>query len=202
MTLGKATMMLLALAPAIPGCVTAERAGLIPLGEWTGRGTFVFEEWPSQEPVASQPSYPTSVSRDYPTHLSIERVESEGHEFIVLDILSERGPMADLGDATHLEAALAEAKVVSDSVVLYRVVDWNFNPGPDKKLSLKPPSQEPPYNASCIRLGDSTVLRIQYTGMFDDTLRFRGRLVEKEGAYYDEQQGIIHWSEALHPGHK
>lgn len=202
MDFSKATLILLALALVIPGCVTPERAGLIPLGEWTGHGTFVFEEWASRQPGTTQPSYPTSVSRSYPTHLTIKRVESEGHEFIVLDILSERGPVADLGEATHLEAALAKAKVVSDSVVLYRVVDWEFNPRPDEKLGLKPFDQEPPYDASCIRLKDSTVLRIQYQDHFSDTLQFQGNCVEKEGVNYDEHAGIIHWSEVLHRGHR
>ena len=103
-----------------------------------------------------------------------------------------------MGDATHILLALAKARTVSDSAVLFYGIDGQFNPEPGESLSLRPPDASDEITASCLRTGDVTVLRLQYQENFSDTLRFRGNTVEKEGAYYDQEEGLIHWYEALH----
>ena len=176
------------------GCAVSELKVGIPVGEWQGQGFFVYDEWGSEEEATSQPSSPTSLSRTYPTRLTIRQVTSGGHDFIELDILSERGPLPELGEQTHLKVALARAKSVTDAATLYRVVDWDFNPAAHESLDLG--KQDAPVAASCLRQGGTTVLTIRYDEDFNDTFRFRGNSLVKDGLLYGDN-GLIHWSETL-----
>jgi hypothetical protein len=103
-----------------------------------------------------------------------------------------------MGEATHIVLALTKAKTVSESAVLFYGIDAEFNPEADDSLTLRPPEDGDEITASCLRTGETTVLRLQYQENFCDALRFRGSTVEKEGAYYDREEGLIHWSESLH----
>jgi hypothetical protein len=193
---------MLGLVPAmLSGCVGPERVDLVPLGTWTGQGVFTYNEWGAGSTNNSQEQTPRTIHREYPTHLRIEAVHNGGSEFILIEIVSERGPLPgpapDMGDATHILLALAKAKTVSDSAVLFYGIDAHFNPEPDESLGLRPPEDSDEITGSCLRRGDVTVLRLQYEENFCDTLRFRGGTVEKEGAYYDHEEGVIHWSESL-----
>lgn len=166
---------------------------MIPLGQWDGEGTFVYETWGSQEP-ATQPAEPSSLHRSYATHLTVRRVEAEGRRGVALDIRSERGALPDLGDETHLTVALLEAKRASEAAALYDMPDWHFNPGPDETLDLD--KQGTPFAASCIKSGETTILRIRYDDNFCDTFRFRGDVLDKDGLLHTDD-GLIHWSEKL-----
>ena len=199
----RSPLLMLAFVPVLlSGCVGLERVDLVPLGTWTGRGVFTYNEWDAGTSNNSQEEAPRAIHRSYPTHLKIERVENGGTKFILIEILSERGPLPgpapDMGEATHIVLALTKAKTVSESAVLFYGIDAHFNPAPDESLALRAPEDGDEITASCLRTGETTVLRLQYQENFCDALRFRGSTVEKEGAYYDREEGVIHWSESLH----
>ncbi len=176
------------------GCTVSELKDGIPVGEWHGQGVFVYRFWGTEGKATSQPSSPASLSRTYPTHLTIRQVSSGGKDFIELDILSERGSLPEWGEETHLKIALAKAKCVSDTATLYRVVDWEFNPALNEALNLE--KEGASIAASCLRLGETTILAIRYSKNFNDIFRFRGDSLQKDGLICDEK-GIIQWSESL-----
>lgn len=189
---------LLAMA-AFAGCAAPARHGEIPCGLWSGKGAFVYETW--KTPAATQPgeseeSQPRSVHRRYETTLSIRPVVLDGQDAIEVEIVSDRGPLPELGDKTHLRMALVHGKRVSDSTVLYRLADWQFNPDPDAVLSIR--GDRPPLAVACTTRGDRAVLAIQYDENFVDMFRFQGDGVEKAGMFYSKDDGFIHWTERLH----
>ena len=169
------------------GCSTTG-TGQIPLGRWSGTGTFAYESW--------QENHVANIHRDYPTHLDISRTTLDGHDVILVDILSERGQVEDMGEQSHLRFALEPAERRSDTILLYRIVDLEFNPDADDELSYKP--AEPTREASCISTGRATILQIDYNDNFADTYRFEGLRLHKMGTYYQHDSGMIHWTETLH----
>ena len=189
---------LLALALAA-GCATTGRPGEIPLGQWSGNGTFVYEHWKSGE---GEPKLEDQVSltRDYPTTLTIKKDTLDGRDIIKIEILSKRGdlPGLHIDDESHLILALVEAKRVSDATVLYRMVASQFNPSAGEKLTLD--DSAPPISASCTTKRNVTVLQLQYAEDFLDTFRFRGRHVEKTGFWFNPDEGFVHWFECLSRG--
>lgn len=185
------------LACLVGGCTSPERFGMIPLGKWEGHGVFVYENWQLDEETATQPAHLKSMKREYPTSLFIERITSDGQDFLVLEILSERGMIPGAGERTFIRAALFETKSVANGATLYSIADWKFNPEPSNALALKRPDGNPQTNASCLRIGDVIVLHIQYLDHFADTLRFRNDGVVKDGIFYNKDGGLIHWSELL-----
>ncbi|MCK6485581.1 MAG: hypothetical protein HUU22_01230 [Phycisphaerae bacterium] len=185
-------------ATAIAGCAAPARRGEIPCGLWAGKGAFVYETW--KAPAATQPGEtgeprPTSVHRKYDTTLSIRPVVLDGQDAIEIEIVSDRGPLPDLGDRTHLKMALLHGKRISESTVLYRLADWQFNPEHDAVLNLR--GDRPPRAAACTTRGDRTVLAIQYDENFVDIFRFQSNIVEKSGMFYSKDDGFIHWTERL-----
>ena len=178
------------------GCATTGRPGEIPLGQWSGNGTFTYEHWTSGEGEAD-PEDQVSLTRDYPTTLTTENSTLDGRDIIKMEIISKRGelPGLHIDDESHLVIALVEAKRVSDATVLYRMVASQFNPGPDDKLKLE--DDAPPISASCTTKGNVTVLQLQYAEDFVDTFRFRGRRLEKTGFWFDPDEGFVHWFERL-----
>ena len=179
-------------------CAAPGPRGEIPLGQWSGEGVFVYEEWGSGGEQGGAPGG-RSIHRSYPASLSIRPGLLEGHEIIEMEIRSQRGGLPDLGDETHLKVALVQAKRVSDSTVLYRPVGLasNFEPGLGDELSLSFDDDSPPFGASCISMNGTTVLQIRYTHNFVDTIRFQGDQVEKCGVYFDADEGLVHWCEHL-----
>jgi hypothetical protein len=182
------------------GCVAPGPRGEVPIGCWSGEGTMAFEIW--SDPTATQPSgesaAPQSLCREYKTKLCIRPAQLGGHEVVELDIHSARGPLPgtrDMGDESHVRAALAKIKRLSDSTVLYRVVAMQYNPGPGEKMSFD--EKAPPAGASCITTGGLTILQVQYLDGFVDEFRFEGSRLEKAGTFYDPKSGMIHWVEAL-----
>ena len=103
-----------------------------------------------------------------------------------------RGPGTD---DVHLKAALVKAKRVSDSITLYRLVDFKFNPTPDDELHFK--EDGPPYAASCTSTEEICTFQIMYLENFVDTFRFRGRHLEKTGTYSDPKEQLVQWYEDL-----
>ena len=191
-------VMMLSLASTIAaaGCATAGRPGEIPLGQWSGRGMFVYERWDSDDTESDAVDRPT-VSREYDTTLSVRSDILGGQDIVRLEIVSKRGslPGLHIGDQTHLQIALAEAKRVSDSTVLYRMVGSLLNPEPDETLELE--DDAPPVSATCTTRHGVTVLQLQYAEDFVDVFRFQGRRVEKTGMWFDENGNLIHWRERL-----
>ena len=194
----RATLLTFVVALFSAGCAATGGRGEIPLGQWSGEGVFVYEEWKSGGEQGSAPGR-HSIHRSYPASLSIRPGVLEGREIIEMEIRSQRGALPDLGDETHLRIALVKAKRVSDSTVLYRPVGMasNFDPGPDDELSLSFDDDSPPFGASCITMNGATVLQIHYMDNFVDTIRFQGDRVEKCGVYFDADEGLIHWCEHL-----
>jgi len=192
-----ATVAALVAAILPAGCAPANRHGDIPLGQWSGQGTFVYERWESKEGQSSEGDQ-ASLTRDYSTTLIIKDGTLDGRNIIEIDIVSKRGALPGLhaGDETHLVIALTEAKRVSDSTVLYRMLGALLNPGADEKLALA--DDGPPVSASCTTSGGVTVLQLQYHANFVDTFRFHGRRVEKSGLWFDPDEGLLHWWEQLH----
>ena len=177
-----------------PGCALQKPLGKIPFGTWSGEGVFVYENWKQDGENAVDPK-PRSLSRRYPTSLTIRPRELDGHDVIELEILSKHGGMPDMDQETHLNVALVEAKRVSESMTRYRLVDFKFNPTSDNTLSYE--EDGPPYAASCITSNGTTIFQIEYLENFVDTFRFRGHHVEKSGVYFDLKEGLIHWYEEL-----
>jgi hypothetical protein len=164
--------------------------GEIPLGVWSGEGVFVYEDWKAEAGEEA------SIRREYPTSLTIESMELDGRKVIGMGVFSARGPLPKLeGENTYIRAALAEAKRVSDTTVLYRLVAFQFNPESDEKLSFD--DDAPPVAASCTTRDGVTVLQITYKDNFVDTFRFEGDRLEKSGVYFSLNEGLIHWVEHL-----
>lgn len=178
------------------GCASPGPRGELPFGEWAGQGTLVYEAWASSEDTEEEAKR-ASVLRSYPTKMSIRPGRIDDREVVEIEIMSERGRLADEDkDAqTHLKLALVKAKRVSDSTVLYRVVAFLYNPGPDAKPTFN--EQAPPFSAVCSELWGAKLFQIPYMENFFDNIRFRGRQAEKSGVYFDDDSGIIHWSERL-----
>jgi len=175
------------------GCAAPGPRGKLPYGHWSGCGVFVYERWNEDDnPEAGKQQ---SIRRHYPTTLAIQPGKLDGQDVILLEICSDRGPLPDLGDRTHLKLAVTEAKRVSPDTVLYRVVDVLFNPKSGQKLSLD--ETAPPFGAICSSVNGTTTFQIVYMDNFVDTFRFRGRHVEKTGMYYSKDGGLIWWSERL-----
>ncbi len=91
------------------GCGSHLPFGEIPFGTWSGQGVFVYESWKQAEENAVDPE-PRSLSRRYPTSLTIRPRELDGHDVIELEILSHHGGVPDMDEHTHLKVALAKAK--------------------------------------------------------------------------------------------
>ena len=178
------------------GCAGPAPRAEIPFGEWSGQGTFVYERWQSADPAAKD-EQARSIHRCYPTSLSIRPGTLDGREVVELVILSDRGPLPELDDRTHIKAALLKAKRVSDRAVLYRVVGFLINPKEGETLRFL--DDAPPVSASSTTTKGATVLQIHYADDFVDAISFRGGHVEKSGAYFAPDDGLIHWSETLSP---
>ena len=189
------TWSTLGVAALSSGCAAPGPRGEIPLGRWAGHGVFAYEDWEPADEEA-KPLTPRSVSRSYPTCLTIQPVDLSGHPVIVLEIRSDRGRLPQLeGEATHLSVAVLKVKRVSDAMVLYRVVGFVLDPGPGKPLRFD--DGAPPFGASCTVEKGATVLQIEYGDNFVDTFRFAGNQLEKSGSYFNRKAGLIHWVEHL-----
>lgn len=190
-----------------------QRPGEIPLGEWSGRGVFIYQHWDDDEGPAADDLFQTSddvvdlleddgaagakgriVHRRYKTSLEVWTEEWEDRDVTVMEIRSRRGKLAELGEESHLLLAFEEARRLSRATVLYRMVAFSFNPDRDAELNVDESAS--PVTASCTTNGDVTVLQIHYMDNFTDTLRFEGRRVEKVGMYHT-RDGMVHWNEEL-----
>jgi len=182
------------------GCVAPGPRGELPVGCWSGAGSFVYETWPgaaTTQPVDASAA-PQSLCREYKTVLCIRPARLEDRDVVELDIRSARGPLPgakDMDNETHIKAALVKAKRVSDSAVLYHVIALQYNPGPNEELKVD--EKAPPFAASCLTVDGRTVFQIQYMKNFVDMFRFEGPRVEKTGVYFDPDGGLIHWVEML-----
>lgn len=187
------------LLTAVAGCITTGR-GDLPLGEWSGRGTFIYEEWAPGGPAgqgevpATAPS-PVTISRDYETTLSLRPDKLDDLDIIRIEIRSLRGELPNLDDQTHLVGALVPGKRIGADARLYRAVALQYNPEPGEKLSVQ--DDAPPFIATCTTRGGTTTFRICYTENFVDVFRFEGAALEKDGLYFNDKRGLVHWTERL-----
>ncbi|HUU85192.1 MAG TPA: hypothetical protein VM243_16960 [Phycisphaerae bacterium] len=190
------SVVLLAAIALASGCAAPGPRGELPFGEWSGRGTLAYEAWPKPGDGEQEPKA-LSIHRSYPTTLSIRPGKIGDREIIEVEILSERGRLGEDEEDTrsHLRLALVQAKRVSDATVLYRVVDFKYNPGPDAELRFN--DDAPPVGATCTDVGDARVFQIPYMEGFFDTIRFRANRAEKWGVFFDKDSGLIHWAETL-----
>jgi hypothetical protein len=182
------------------GCVAPGPRGEIPLGEWTGRGEVIYESWEESDEDADDANVegeePRSIHRCYATELRIQPGRLEGHEVVEMEIRSHSGPLPGMEKETrHLRLALLKARRVSDSTVLYRLVDFQLDPDDDETFDFD--DNAPPLAATCMVMHGATILQIDYLDNFVDTLRFQGNRVEKLGVYFDRENGLIHWAERL-----
>lgn len=179
---------------AAAGCASPGPRGVLPFGDWSGHGVLVYEDFRPADDQADQPE-PRSIDRQYSTSLSIRLADVDGRRVIEMTIQSDRGELPGLEDETHLIVALVEARRVSDSTVLYRPVGLLLNPGPNEKLGFN--DTAPPVGASCTTLNDVTTFIIEYMDDFVDVIRFSGDSAEKNGTYFNKDEGFIHWTEKL-----
>lgn len=179
------------------GCATPQRRAEIPLGEWSGSGTFVLEKWSSEDKEGESPPA-TLEYGTYPTHLKVGRTTVEGEGAIRLEILSQRGEVKELeGDRTHLVAHLVRQKSAADgAITLYRLAEMGLSfDESEPRVGTGP---DGPTHASCMAVDGDLVLRIHYMEGFVDTFRFRGDRLYKDGVCFPEDgDGLIHWSELL-----
>lgn len=181
---------------ASAGCASLKPARL-PMGEWRGEGLYVYET----RPAGGDGSKLISTSNRYPTSLSIQRGKLGDRDAIYVEVISRHQDIGILKDNVHLRMALEEAKRLSDDAVLYRVLAMTFNPDEE----LKPPAQDQPLVASCLRDGSAVVFQVVYpqaTGM-SECYRFQGGRVHKSGTIYapeghdGDEIGLIQWTESL-----
>ena len=178
------------------GCATLPTRAEIPLGEWSGHGSFVIHKW-SDDDKTAEASQGTLEHGEYPTRLTIEKTEINGENGVRIEILSERGESKALeGDRTHIVALLRPAEsLANDTITLYHVVELGIT------TTEEPPQRDMGSEritaATCMLSAGDIVLRIHYMDEFADTLRFRGDVVFKDGSYFTSKEGLIHWSERL-----
>jgi hypothetical protein len=177
------------------GCAAHGHRGTIPFGQWRGEGEFVFEIWAESGQMAPRAGQPRSVHRCYPTRLSIRPIRLDDREVIEIDIVSDRGELPQLGQRTHLIAALEKVREVAPGTTIYRIIAAKFNPGPDEKLTYD--KSAPPMHATSMVSGGDVVLQLDYSENFCDTLRFRGDRATKTGTYFKPDEGLVQWAETL-----
>lgn len=177
------------------GCAQPAGSARIPLGSWEGAGTYVYEVWPAPGDADFDPAQPTSLSKSYPTTLTIRRLSVLGEPVVEMEIRSKRGEIPGLGHESYFIAALHEGKAVSDSTKLFKLAYFQWNPGEHfvRKLS----DSSPPVSAVCSAVNGDIVLQICYQDRFTDTFRFHGDQLYKDGAIFEPEKGAICWNEVL-----
>ncbi|QOJ15003.1 MAG: hypothetical protein HRU75_10250 [Planctomycetia bacterium] len=192
-----AAVLALSAASGCSSSSTRDRAWGIPLGEWEGSGTFVYECRSRHGPDGrDECEGQERIVRDYPTTLRIERAVLDGHDVVVLKILSSRGDIPHLDNRTDLRVALVESQQVHPRVRMFRMVAAQFNPSEGERMSYEPP-HDGAYHGVLLQTGDQTVLQLHYQSDFVDTLRFSGSGVDKAGLVQSDEVGLVHWSERL-----
>jgi hypothetical protein len=178
------------------GCATLPTRAEVPLGEWSGDGSYVIHKWSADDKTADDPQAGLEHG-EYPTRLTIEKAEIDGQDAVRIEILSMRGESKELGgDRTHIVALLRpNESLADDTITLYRVMELGISD--NKEPPQRDMGSETITAATCMRSAGEIVLCIHYMDEFVDTLRFRGDVVLKDGSYYTSKEGLIHWSERL-----
>lgn len=201
------TVVLFTIAMLLAGCAgkrSADRMWNIPLGQWSGQGSFIYECFKSADAdpddSADGPEFDcgpvTSIVRDYPTSLTIRRAQLAGQDVVEVAILSSRGQIPDLDDRTELRFALVQNKTPREDMRLFRIVGSQFNPDrPGQPLQYDPGT--PLYSASLHAEQSELVLQVVYGENFVDTFRFHDTHVDKTGVFFAPEEGLVHWSERL-----
>jgi len=169
------------------GCTSTPKG--IPTGEWLGEGTYVDYEAIGQEKLINLIE---SRAKDnvYQTSLKISRQRMYDRDTLVFDIRSKRGELFNLDDnESHVRFALVPLKTLEHRAGLYAVVQWEYNPSKDRRVSEEEFNKQIQIaSASCIRRDGATVLQINYITpseddpiCFSDFFLFEGHRVRKSG---------------------
>lgn len=175
----------------------------LPVGEWSGEGQYAYETWPKEAAADAEP--PISTTSRYPTRLSIRADKLDGHDVLIFDIVSRHKEVGVLKEDVHAVLAFEEAKRLSDSALLYRLVDIELNSNEGQPLHYQ--IEVPPASASLLREGDDLLFLTQHGENYNETYRFIGGAkgaaieVQKFGLVSpgseEKEAGFIHWVETL-----
>ncbi len=182
------------------GCATLPTRPEIPLGEWSGTGTYVVEKWSADKDDPKSAVFEGREHGTYPTSLKIEPTTVAGEDAVRLEILSERGVFRlhpDIGSRTHLVMHLVKDDSVDENGIgLYHLAAAGLTIDDD------PPEMEQGSSkinmVTCNTLDRDIVLRIIYQDGWLDVIHFQDNDVYKNGAYFQMSGGYIQWSELLH----
>lgn len=175
----------------------------LPVGEWSGEGQYAYEVWPKEAGAGAEP--PISAASRYPTRLSIRADKLDGHDVLIFDIVSRHKDVGVLKDDVHAVVAFEEAKRLSESTLLYRLVDIELNSNEGQPLHYQ--IEVPPASASLIHAGDDLLFLTQHGENFNETYRFiggaKGTVTEVQKFGFaspgsdENEAGFIHWVETL-----
>ena len=185
------------IAICLAGCSMARNDGTIPTGTWEGRGVYTGRDMATDEgkdattPAAKKPGH----SAEYDVKLTIQPVRQNNNELIELKVFSNHANDPDFeGKSVYVRATLRKAERVSASANLYELVGKSYD------ISFKEPEKytevDPPMMASCMTVGDETVLTLRYEPDFAEVYRFKGNTVQKAGSF-GNKDNCIYWSESL-----
>lgn len=181
------------------GCATLPTRAEIPLGKWSGTGTYIVEKWSAENQDPNDWKLQERGRGSYPTRLDIESVTIAGRDAVRLEILSERGVIKshpDLGDRTHLVLHLRKVDSQDEgAAALYQVIERGLSTSDESPQMEKGPEEVS--LATCNMLDGDIVLRILYGDGWVDVFHFQGNRVYKNGAYFQFADGYVQWSEVL-----
>ena len=182
---------------SLGGCAAAPKRADIPLGRWSGPGTFIYVRY---TPGAGTATAPTEVYRygDYPTELTIAPSDSGPSGSLRIEILSMRGQVEKMqGDRTHIVLRLEPGVPLAGGRIRpYRLAEFGLSLNENEPTAERGPIGMT--HATCMATGDELVLQIHYMADFVDTYRFSGNMVYKDGEYFPLNGDVlVHWSEAL-----
>ncbi len=186
--------MTLVLLAGLAGCAATSQG--VPVGQWTGRGTYV-----DCEAFRSKGSDTIRQTRSkdgvYETTLSIRPDKMFDRETLVIDVVSQRGRLLNMEDSeTRIRMILVKTERLENGAQLYALADWRYgksvNASPSRDAFEKR-SRMP--SASCVVRGGTSVLQVCYIvptkdnrAAFMDTFVFEGKHVRKSGSIVGTQE--------------
>jgi len=176
--------------------------GEIPIGTWSGTGTFVDYEAVAGETAAEE----RAQSRSYETELTISETRAFGRDALRFDILSKRGTLFNVPDEkTELHFVLLPLRTLDGGEVLYAGVEAD-NVGSGGAGGLPADSVA---RATSLRTPTGLVLHLDYgdphkESTFVDTLHFLADRVVKTGTFTSDRNdggkvARVWWTEQLRP---
>jgi len=193
---------------AVAGWAAALLAGChapptgVPTGQWRGQGIYVdCEAFPAGTPAATTQRV---QARRYDTMLTIEEGTVAGHEGLLVEIISRRGTLMNLGNTeTRLRFGLIEMDRLPGGHAIYAAVEADAADSPRRNFA----------SASAVQTRDGVVLQVCYSlpteqahQCFADTFEFladrvvkTGRMIWTGKEHGAEKLMSVYWVESLHP---